>query len=281
MKKIFLGLLFAIYSQTVQSSEDYLRSSNISDTSTTKKLPVKLLHAEPLYIDLIRDLGARKGEREWNVGVGLTDNLNFDEIELLVEYEWAPANRLGLEVELPVTLYSFNKQSQQITQPSDRLEGIKTAIQYTFLVNEKLKTSMAIGYINELTFADINKFGKEPFLNGIVFNPFLVLAKRWGKNYHSLVYTGPVINKPFRNKGLQSSFEINSNFHYMIPNTRNFIGLEFNKSIIRSDFDMTIRPQMRVSISDNFLIGIVTGVPIRREDQRFSSFLRFIYEPGH
>ena len=28
----------------------------------------KVLHAEPLFIDLIRDLGARKGEREWNIG---------------------------------------------------------------------------------------------------------------------------------------------------------------------------------------------------------------------
>ena len=33
----------------------------------------KVLHAEPLYIDLIRDLGARKGEREWNIGLGMTD----------------------------------------------------------------------------------------------------------------------------------------------------------------------------------------------------------------
>jgi len=48
---------------------------------------LKLLHAEPLYIDLIRDLGARKGEKEWNVGLGLTDNQNFDAYEALVEYE--------------------------------------------------------------------------------------------------------------------------------------------------------------------------------------------------
>jgi hypothetical protein len=27
--------------------------------------PDKVLHAELLYIDLIRDLGARKGEKEW------------------------------------------------------------------------------------------------------------------------------------------------------------------------------------------------------------------------
>lgn len=58
--------------------------------------PAKVLHAEPLYIDLIRDLGARKGEKEWNLGFGLTDNLSFDSYEALVEYEWAPIDRLGM-----------------------------------------------------------------------------------------------------------------------------------------------------------------------------------------
>ena len=43
--------------------------------------PDKVLHAEPLYIDLIRDLGARKGEKEWNFGYGLTDFNDFDEYE--------------------------------------------------------------------------------------------------------------------------------------------------------------------------------------------------------
>jgi hypothetical protein len=67
----------------------------------------------------------------------------------------------------------------------------------------------------------------------------------------------------------------------MITGTRNFVGIEFNKEVWQRDFDMTIRPQMRVGIADNLLIGIVTGVPIKRENERFSSFMRLIYEPGH
>jgi hypothetical protein len=66
----------------------------------------------------------------------------------------------------------------------------------------------------------------------------------------------------------------------MIEGTRNFIGIEFNKDVRMNDFDMVIRPQMRVAVADNFLIGIVTGIPISREKQRFSTFLRLIYEPG-
>ncbi|MDN3690309.1 hypothetical protein [Cyclobacterium jeungdonense] len=67
----------------------------------------------------------------------------------------------------------------------------------------------------------------------------------------------------------------------MISGTRNFIGIEFNKEIASEDFDMIIRPQMRLSIAENLLIGIVTGIPVSRENERFSSFLRIIYEPGH
>ena len=65
----------------------------------------------------------------------------------------------------------------------------------------------------------------------------------------------------------------------MIPSTRNFIGVEFNKEIYNNTFDMTIRPQMRVDLSDNLLVGIVTGIPIDKNNERFSSFLRLIYEP--
>ena len=35
---------------------------------TETELPVKVHHIEPLYIDLVRDLGARKGEKELNIG---------------------------------------------------------------------------------------------------------------------------------------------------------------------------------------------------------------------
>lgn len=80
--------------QVTDSKKDSIYIQQVED----QQEPDKVLHAEPLYIDLIRDLGARKGEREWNVGLGLTDRLQFDSYEALIEYEWAPINRLGLEV---------------------------------------------------------------------------------------------------------------------------------------------------------------------------------------
>lgn len=51
---------------SLEQIQDRLDSLYIAETEEVKG-PEKVLHAEPLFIDLIRDLGARKGEREWNV----------------------------------------------------------------------------------------------------------------------------------------------------------------------------------------------------------------------
>uniref|UniRef100_UPI00404A6FC9 hypothetical protein n=1 Tax=Flavobacterium sp. TaxID=239 RepID=UPI00404A6FC9 len=67
----------------------------------------------------------------------------------------------------------------------------------------------------------------------------------------------------------------------MIPGTRNFIGIEGNKTFDSANFDMTIRPQMRLGIADNLLIGIVAGIPVSRKNERLSSFVRLILEPKH
>lgn len=244
-----------------------------------KRDPVKVLHAEPLYIDLIRDLGARKGEREWNVGLGLTDNNTYDEYVALVEYEWAPADRLGLEVELPFSLHYPTAGNG--SAPGSKLNSLKMAAQYSFFVSEKAKTSLAIGYIQEFELTDFKGYSSSRFFTGNVYNPFFVAAKRWGQNFHTLLYTGPQFYHHFEGNQTHTVWQINSNVHYMIPGTRNFIGIEFNKEVTKDDFAMTLRPQMRVSIADNLLIGIVTGIPISRENERFSTFLRLIYEPGH
>lgn len=241
----------------------------------------KVLHAEPLYIDLIRDLGARKGEREWNVGLGITDNQNFDRYTALVEYEWAPVDRLGLEVELPFTFVAPQRGVSKDSLPGSKLNGIKTAIQWSFFVNEKAKTSMALGYINELEINYFKNYRKGQFFIGNTYNPFLVAAKRWKNNYHTLIYTGPLLTQHFGENRLSWVYQINTSFHYMITGTRNFVGVEFNKEIYKKDFDMIIRPQFRLEISQHFLMGIVAGVPISRENERFSAFMRLIYEPPH
>ena len=281
MKKILITLLISltstiIYAQVTPEEKDSIYIEEVEH----KRKPDKVLHAEPLYIDLIRDLGARKGEKEWNIGLGLADNYKFDSYEGLVEYEWAPIDRLGLEVEMPFTFYSPINGTERDSVPSNRLNSLKLAAQWSFYVNEKRATSMALGYINEFELSTFNDFGN-PFISGNVYNPFFVIAKRWGNNFHTLLYTGPMIVQHFETNEFHSSYDINSNVHYMISGTRNFIGIEFNKSFAPNDFDMTIRPQMRLGIADNLLIGIVAGIPVERENEGISSFVRLIWEPKH
>jgi hypothetical protein len=277
---IFNTLSFSqVISDTTLIDKQTLDSIYIAEVEERRE-PAKILHAEPLYIDLIRDLGARKGEREWNVGLGITDRLRFDSYEALVEYEWAPINRLGLEVEVPITIYTRNNGTRTDSIPSNRMESLKLAFQYTFLVSEKLNTSLAFGYINELEFTDLERISDRIF-QGNIYNPFFVAAKRWGNNFHTLIYTGPRIQNHFHHKVSELSYELNTNFHYMISGTRNFIGLEVNKQFYSHDFDMVLRPQMRLGISENLMIGIVAGIPMYRENERLSSFIRLIYEPRH
>ena len=284
MNKCFLFVLFFMFSlfMSAQIEEEELNDrldSLFIDEIEEAKGKDKVLHAEPLFIDLIRDLGARKGEKEWNIGMGIADNRSYDNYSALVEYEFAPADRLGMEIELPFSFYYPTENST--VAPSSKLNSIKLASQYTFWVSQKAKTSAAIGYIHEFALIDFQKYGSENLFKGNVFNPFLVVAKRWGQNFHTLVYTGPHINQYFQSNHIDTYWQINSNIHYMIDGTRNFIGIEFNKALQYNDFDMTIRPQMRVSVSDNLLVGIVAGIPVKRENERFSTFIRLIYEPGH
>lgn len=287
MKKFVKFLIFActignLYAQDDEKEKQenrLLDSLFIQEVENPKEknLPDKVLHAEPLYIDLIRDLGARKGEHEWNAGFGLTDNINYDKYLALIEYEFAPIHRLGLEIELPFTFYLPTNEPENT--PKSLLNSLKLAAQYTFFVSEKHSTSMAVGYLHEFEFVPFADYGKKRFYKGNLYNPFLIAAKRWGNNFHTLIYTGPQFEQTFEFQSWRSNFEVNTNLHYMISGTRNFIGIEVNKDFYRGQMDMVLRPQMRVGVAHNFLIGIVTGVPISRANERLSTFLRIIYEP--
>ncbi|WP_116544599.1 HAEPLYID family protein [Pontibacter virosus] len=280
MNRSFFTLVFFIAISTASMAQEMA----IPDTTwQSSKKPLKLDHAEPLYIDLIRDLGAHKGEKEWNLGAGMTDNLGYDRYEFLVEYEWAPIDRLGLEIEVPLSMYSTNSKDRrpEVNRPSDRIESLKLAAQYTFLVNDRFKTSMALGGITEFELTDLDRIRNDDMLQGILFNPFVVAAKKWGSNFHSLIYTGPRLFNHFGHRGLETSYEVNTSAHYMIPNSRNFVGIEVNKELQSGHMDMVLRPQMRLVINEGLMIGIVTGIPVTKERERMSTFFRLIYEPGH
>jgi hypothetical protein len=281
---MFKYLLLLFLSINLYSQEDESIDKSIIDSlyivEVEKKNEVeKVLHAEPLFIDLIRDLGARKGEKEWNFGMSMTDDAEYDRYEGLIEYEWAPIDRLGLEIEIPFTFYYPHNGNGNGDLPGSRINSLKLAGQWSFYVNTNIATSMAIGMIHEFEFNEFKSLNQRVYI-GNLYNPFFVAAKRWGDNFHTLLYTGPRITQHFDEK-VDYGFEINSNFHYMIPGTRNFIGLEVNQEYTYGEFSTTFRPQMRVGINEHLLIGIVTGIPVGNSPERLSTFLRVIWEPPH
>lgn len=240
--------------------------------------PDKVLHAEPLYIDLIRDLGARRGEAEWNAAIELADQYTTDRYGALIEYEWAPIDRLGLEIELPFTLYPRGRTLAADLEDGLRLESLKVAAQWTFLVHQASALSMAVGYINELEFGSLRTTVRDRAIRGNMFNPFAIVAKRWGENIHTLLYTGPRINYHIETGDVTTSMHANLSVHYMIAGTRNFIGLETNARFGR-ERQIVFRPQMRVGLAENVLVGIGVGIPVDRGQERLSMFIRLIWEP--
>lgn len=252
----------------------FICNNSFAQESNTA-LPAKVKHAEPLYLDLMRDLGARKGEAEFNVGYGIGRYNNRKEHTSFIEYEWAAANRLGVEVEVPV---SFTKN--HLNQHSNRVEGVKLGTQYTFLVDEKRQTSLAIGYLHEMEFGrSAPDVSHTPLFGGFISSPFFIAAKRFNQ-ISTLVYTGPEFEYSFKKKNMQTNFAFNASVHYMIPHSSNYLGIENDLRVANGNLEYIMRPQMKVALAHNFAVGLVCGVPIKSKEFQMDFMTRLIWEPN-
>jgi len=241
-------------------------------------LPLKIKHAEPVFNDIVRDLGARKGERELNIGYETEKNAGYATQGGFIEYEFAPVNRLGVEVEIPFQFHSKSYQSDgEVSAPKNKIEGIKPAVQYTFFVNKKARVSMAAGGIYELRFHSFTSIENDlGLIKGNSFNPFLIVAKRWGSNLHSMVYMGPEFYKDFESHRNESAYLLNVSMHYMVGN--NFVGIEMNQEFKDQSTVTVLRPQAKVQLTRNVGIGIASGIPIAHQISGYSFIARMIYE---
>lgn len=239
------------------------------EAQVTDRILSKVSHAEPIYFDLIRDLGARKGERELNVGMGMARHTSHTEYLYLIEYEFAPVNRLGLELEIPV---SFSKPdiSETTQHHANGIEGIKAAIQYSFFVSEKYNATLAAGYIVERRLTNLHPQYSH--------TPFFIAAKRWGRQFHSLLYMGSQfeLDKTHR---LTTTALINASIHYMLPGTKNFIGIEINDELRNARNMIMLRPQLKMTISSTSAIGLTLGMPANNTQMPLDFLIRWVYEP--
>lgn len=278
--KFFLTIITSTF-LTITTIAQTKNDSIITIQPQQKTLKPKVEHAEPLYTDLMRDLGARKGEAEINVGFGVASKKGYNEYNGFIEYEWAVADRLGLEVEVP---FSFNHKSDNndgsIYVLNNKIEGLKLATQYTFLVNEKRKMSLAVAYVHEFEFNNFKELGHQSSVfTGMKMNPVFIGAKNF-KNFNTLIYTGPVFEHHYKEQKVDVGATINASMMYVLPNSKNFIGLENNMDIDRDGFHYTLRPQIRLAIQHNLMIGLVTGVPITKHTgTNLDVMTRIIWEP--
>ena len=71
-------------------------------------------------------------------------------------------------------------------------------------------------YINKLEFNEMRSVKTERTITANVYNPTLVVTKRWSSNMHSLIYSGSVIAQHFGSTRVQTEWQIYANPHYMI-----------------------------------------------------------------
>jgi hypothetical protein len=277
----WIGILF-IGSSTCwgQNAVNYplAAGDTLPNQVVTPVKPAKISHAEPLYLDLVRDLGARKGEREWNVGTEFSRHTGGTSWHPFVEYEFAPVNRLGLEVEVPFLLTVPATGQESSTATTFRLHSIKTSVQWTYAVISPWQTSLAVGYTNELIVNSGDMHAGKAVFTSEEGHPFLVAAKKWGRHWNSLVYAALGGQMPMHGAIRSDGYELNLALHYVMPRYKAFVGVELYQYQNGPQREQTVRPQVRIALKNNLLIGLVGSVPLNGTGTA-SSFLRLIYEP--
>lgn len=252
----------------------------VAALSQTSEKPYKIKHAEPLYIDLMRDLGAHRGEKEINVGMSYQEMGEYNTVQGFAEYEFAVADRLGLEVEMPFSLYNTPDVAMDASaMPHSKVEGLKLAGQYTFLVSKRAQTSMAIAFIHEFRFhsAYSVRQGKD-FFYANSENPIFVAAKRWGRHVHTLLYTGPEWVFSAEPGARQFVYQLNYSLHYMVEGNH-FVGMEVNQEWTPHGWETVLHPQVKVALSHRVALGLVTGLATGHHGGSPQLMTRLIVEP--
>lgn len=252
----------------------------IAASAQVMEKPYKIKHAEPLYVDLMRDLGAHRGEKEINVGMSYQEMGDYSAMQGFAEYEFAVADRLGLEVEMPFSLYRHSGAMTDLSSiPHSKVEGLKLAGQYTFLVARRAQVSMAIAFIHEFRFHSPYsvRHGKD-FFYANSENPIFIAAKRWGKHVHTLLYTGPEWVFSAEPGQRQFAYQLNYSLHYMVEGNH-FVGMEVNQEWTQHGWETMLHPQVKVSLSHHVALGLVTGVPTGHHRESPQLMTRLIVEP--
>ncbi len=237
----------------------------------------KIEHVSPVFDDLTTDLGARKGENELNINLGLRRYRDrSSEILTQLEYEVAPIDNLGAEILIPYMAY-FNFQGEEIDRPRNRFEFLQFTLQYTFLRSKEQNISAALGYRSILETQDPRRTDRSFSLATVTHEPFLIGAKNWNDRFFLILIGGArFIHDQLENE-LSVEYPLTTALHHKLGQSDHAVGVEFNKVFTDDGFEMYVSPQVIFTIQEDFTVGLSYGFPVELPEEGGHVFLRFAY----
>lgn len=249
-------------------------------------------HYVPLYLDIPTELNVKKGYKDVSLAGGYAEFRDFRRFRALAEFGFAPIDKLGVEIEVPLVFFHDKKIMGPPPPDAPREEGgapesvtsLRVGINYSFLTLPRAKTTFSAGYFNEIETSPFSRFGR-PLLASNLSNPFVVAAKVWGERFHTMVYTGPTFRREFERHETQKQYLLNTIFSYRFGRgeTESFVGLECNQIFVHHEKgQMILRPQILLPLNKQWNLGIVAGFPVATSNHlKGNLFFRLIYVPKH
>lgn len=233
---------------------------NIKAQSSEKQ---HLKHVEPLQVDLIQDLNARKGDRQLEIDFDIDLQHRYNAVSVELEYEHTFSPRLGMELAVPLSLYGLKRgYNTGEDVPHNKIEGLKLGLQYTFSTIQQARTTIALALIHESHFHSFTSIKKgSHFIKGYSETAAFVAAKRWGRRIHTMLYTGPewtIMSGTSYKPLLHSDISV----HWQLTR-RQFIGVEY---VYRSGKGTIpeIYPQLKMALTRHTDICLAAAIPAKR-----------------
>lgn len=203
---------------------------------------------EPLSFDLVRGLGAERGEFEFNV-LAASSFAPYDGLRWAPEVEWAFADRHAIEFELPMHDAS--------------LEAMKLAVQGTF---RERRPKFIHGW----------QFIGEGRLRGAgEFSALYIAGRRIGRRTSVLAMLGPRLHAEPRR--LIGELVINPSI-FVDLGERATVGLENNAVLAGRLSTVRTLPQFHLQLGQHFRVQFGAGIETARDGVRPSVAVRLIVE---
>ena len=233
-------------------------------------------HVEPLYKDFAADIGNNKGDIEINSSFEVAHFTDFIRYLISVEIEYGLRENLGIELEVPFNFYG-NFPNREYPLPLAQLESLELTLQYTFLQNKSRGISLAGGVSAEPELSELSTIDENSLLEGLSATVFGILAYQYNPNWHQTLILSTGLIRNFELSSNLLTFEADYSFHYKFP-SGSILGSEINANLNYPGFTLHVRPQFGWAFAEDWMLGIVAGIPIIFRDEKESIFLRLSRE---